>query len=231
MAWAKVGTAAIPLQLSPSVETSSLPRSCPSSSILTMTPGSNGPNTFPLRRRTWYRVTRPARGANLLRRLVEEAQHLEPVLGGAHRGRQRLARDRPRGPRAGRGWGRTPAGRRPAAARAPSARGSAAGWRGRACRPEDAGLGPGHRVVPGERVVCRDGERGGVGVVAAEVDGAELGGAPGVPGLPRAVRTGASGSGSGLRLAARGAARSAAASAPRPSPRRSRCASAGCRHR
>ncbi len=62
MAWAKVGTAAMPLQLSPSVETSSLPRSCPSSSILMMTPGSKGPKTFPLRRRTWKRVTRPARG-------------------------------------------------------------------------------------------------------------------------------------------------------------------------
>jgi hypothetical protein len=53
IAWPKVGTAAIPLQASPSVETSSLPRSCPSSSIFTMTPGSNGPKTFPLLRRTW----------------------------------------------------------------------------------------------------------------------------------------------------------------------------------
>ena len=53
IAWAKMGTADMPLQASPSVETSSLPRSCPSSSIFTTTPGSKGPKTFPLLRRTW----------------------------------------------------------------------------------------------------------------------------------------------------------------------------------
>jgi len=53
IAWAKVGTADRPVQASPSVDTSSLPRSWPSSSIFTMTPGSNGPKTFPLLLRTW----------------------------------------------------------------------------------------------------------------------------------------------------------------------------------
>src|SRR3954470_12625936 len=46
-------------QLSPSGEMSSFPRSCPSPSILMTTPSSNGPNTFPLRRRTCQRATRP----------------------------------------------------------------------------------------------------------------------------------------------------------------------------
>src|SRR4051812_29710542 len=45
-------------QLSPSGEMSSFPRSCPSSSILMTTPSSNGPNTFPLRRRTCQRLIR-----------------------------------------------------------------------------------------------------------------------------------------------------------------------------
>ena len=52
------------------------------------------------------------------------------------------------------------------------------------------GLGPGHPVSSGERVVGRDGERGGVGVVTAEVDGAELGRGPRVPGLFVLVRLG-----------------------------------------
>jgi hypothetical protein len=49
----------------------------------------------------------------------------------------------------------------------------------------------------GERLVGGDGERGGVGVVTAEVDGAELGRGPRVPGLLVLVRPGPRGDGLG----------------------------------
>ena len=116
MAAANEATVPMGVQLSESVETSSLPRSWPSSSILTMTPSSNGPNTLPERRRTWKRFTLAAPlallslAASSMKLSISRPSAL-PAAGGGGRGAERsTSRSSPAGHSRAR-WGRTRASR------------------------------------------------------------------------------------------------------------------------